>query len=539
MKSRNYIISLSAIFLIVVITYLLYPLRSEKFKINWDDELISYKKKFLNKTPENRITHKKPNIVLIIVDDLGKTDITLYDKGKVHTPNINELGKDGVVFTQAYVTSPVCSPSRASIMTGRYPQRFGFVYQMHEFYVANRLQYYAYKYLIDSHPWLPRGLEKVPDVEMARKQGLPPSEVVLPELLKKEGYQTALIGKWHLGVHKQNHPCNFGFDYQYGFFASHSLYADEKDREIVSYKIDKDFSDSFIWKSQRNGPHGIYRNCELIEEKQYLTDAITRECKNFIKTYADTSFFLIASYNAPHTPLQAPVDYVAKFDHVDDPVQRVYYAMIANLDDAIGDLMEYLEELNIEKNTLIFFISDNGGATYTHTTDNAPLKGGKITDFEGGVNVPFIMKWEDHLPSGMHYYQPVSSMDIFGTITSLLDISLPANRVYDGVDLIPYVLDRSKAGSPHEYLYWYRGNTRAIRSKNYKMIWNEEFNERSLYDMTNDNIEDVDVLDMNQDIVQDLEDQYIHWTQELMDPLWPPLVYFVYKDGERIYHFDN
>jgi len=539
MKSRKYNVSILLILLTAFIVYLLIPLKSDKFRIYWDEDLSLAKNDFLLFQPVALKKQNNPNIILIIVDDLGKTDISLYGEGKVNTPNIDRIGSEGVVFGKAYVTSPVCSPSRASIMTGRYPQRFGFVYQMHEFYLANRLQYFGYKYLVNSHPWLPRELENVPDEEMAGKQGLPPSEITLPELLKKQGYRTALIGKWHLGVHDQNIPCNFGFDYQYGFYASHTLYADENDPEIVSVRIKDDFSDAFIWEGQRNGPHGIYRNCEPISEKDYLTNAISRECRDFIKSNADTSFFLIASYNAPHTPLQAPESYVKKFDHIEDPVKRIYYAMIACLDDAIGDLTNYLQELNIEDNTLIFFISDNGGATYTHTTDNHPLKGGKITDFEGGLNIPFIMKWTKHLPSGSHYDNPVSSMDIFGTITSILDIQLPNDRVYDGVNLIPYIKDTNHTSLPHDYLYWFRGNTKAIRSPNWKMIWNEEFNERSLYDMRDNNLERIDVLKLNPGMAMDLEQIYSNWVNELKDPLWPPIVYFEYSDGEKIYHFDN
>jgi arylsulfatase A-like enzyme len=522
-----------------MVTYLLWPLSSDKFRIQWDKKLITFKRNFLIFQPAAQSSQNNPNIILIIVDDLGKTDISLYGPGKVHTPHIDQLGSEGVIFDQAYVTSPVCSPSRASIMTGRYPQRFGFVYQMHEFYLSNRLQYFAYKHLFDSSPWLPRDLERAPDEEMARKQGLPPSEITLPELLKKEGYITAMIGKWHLGVHEQNIPCNFGFDYQYGFYASHSLYASEDDPDIVNQKIEEDFSDAYIWQGQRNGPHAIYKNCEIIEETEYLTNAITRECKDFIGTHADTSFFLIASYNAPHTPLQAPESYVNKFEHIKDPVQRIYYAMIANLDDAIGELQAYLSALNIKDNTLIFFISDNGGATYTHTTDNHPLKGGKITDFEGGVNVPFSITWKNVIPQGIQYNHPVSSMDIFGTIAAVFDLHLPDDRTFDGVDLLPFILDTNTAEIPHDYLYWNRGNTRAIRSKDWKMVWHEEFQERSLYNMNNDRLEKINILRDHPQIGQELELKYNDWMRELKEPLWPPLVYFVYEDEGGIYHFDN
>jgi arylsulfatase A-like enzyme len=537
--SRKYNLFFISVIILSLAGYLLLPLSSNEFEIKWDQSMIEAKRNFLLYQPVQQNQTKRPNIILILVDDLGKTDITLYGEGKVNTPHIDELGAEGVVFDQAYVTSSVCSPSRAAIMTGRYPQRFGFTYQMHEFYLANRLQYFGYKYLIDSDPWLPRGLEPVPNEEMARKQGLPPSEITLPELLKKEGYTTALIGKWHLGVHENNKPCNFGFDYQYGFYASHSLYDDEDDPDIVNVKIKEDFSDAYIWKGQRDGPHAIYRNCNEIEEKEYLTNAITRECKDFIKSNIDTSFFLIASYNAPHTPLQATKTYVNKFSHISDPVKRVYYAMIANLDDAIGELTAYLKELDIDDETIIFFISDNGGADYTHTTDNYPLKGGKITDFEGGLNVPLIMKWGKRLPPGLHYKDPVSSMDIFGTLTSVLDIDLPQDRIYDGVSLLPYVLNEKSESLPHDYLYWYRGNTRAIRSKEWKMVWNEEFNEKSLFYLGKDNLEQNNVFSTNPQIAENLDKSYNKWVRDMIKPLWPPLVYFVYEDSGVVYHFDN
>jgi len=537
--SRKYNLFFISVIILSLAGYLLLPLSSNEFEIKWDQSMIEAKRNFLLYQPVQQNQTKRPNIILILVDDLGKTDITLYGEGKVNTPHIDELGAEGVVFDQAYVTSSVCSPSRAAIMTGRYPQRFGFTYQMHEFYLANRLQYFGYKYLIDSDPWLPRGLEPVPNEEMARKQGLPPSEITLPELLKKEGYTTALIGKWHLGVHENNKPCNFGFDYQYGFYASHSLYDDEDDPDIVNVEIKEDFSDAYIWKGQRDGPHAIYRNCNEIEEKEYLTNAITRECKDFIKSHIDTSFFLIASYNAPHTPLQATKTYVNKFSHISDPVKRVYYAMIANLDDAIGELTAYLKELDIDDETIIFFISDNGGADYTHTTDNYPLKGGKITDFEGGLNVPLIMKWGKRLPPGLHYKDPVSSMDIFGTLTSVLDIDLPQDRIYDGVSLLPYVLNEKSESLPHDYLYWYRGNTRAIRSKEWKMVWNEEFNEKSLFYLGKDNLEQNNVFSTNPQIAENLDKSYNKWVRDMIKPLWPPLVYFVYEDSGVVYHFDN
>jgi arylsulfatase A-like enzyme len=540
MKSNRKLILFLIIALFFGGIFLLWPLTSDRFVIRWDQELISKKKKFLQfHKVKKTIPGSRPNIILIIVDDLGNTDISLYGPGKVNTPHIDRLGMDGVIFQQAYVTSPVCSPSRAAIFTGRYPQRFGFTYQMHDFYLTNRLMHYGYRALIDSDPWKPRPIEQVPSKKMALKQGLPPSEITLAELLKKEGYRTALVGKWHLGSHKENTPCNFGFDYQYGFYASHSLYAYENKPGIINQRIKNDFSDKYIWEGQRKGPHAIYRNCELVHEDEYLTTAITRECKSFIKSNNDTSFFLIASYNAPHTPLQAPTDYVEQFKHIQDPVKKVYYGMIRALDNEIGDLLDFLENENLLGNTLIFFISDNGGATYTHTTDNAPLRGGKITDFEGGINVPMIMYWKDQVPPGRIYPFPVTSMDIFGTIVSQLDIDLPSDRKIDGVDLIQFLGKESSGNMPHPFIYWNRGNTKAIRSIDYKLIFNTEFGDTLLFNMSKNNLEKENISEKNREIIRDLLSQYSQWEDGLAEPLWPPLIYYVYEENGNQYYFDN
>ncbi|MBS0000784.1 MAG: sulfatase-like hydrolase/transferase [Cyclobacteriaceae bacterium] len=535
----NRILTLFIISLAAGLAYLLWPLTSSQFVINWDKRLFELKKTYLQYHEVTNFPEKKPNIVVILVDDLGKTDITLYGPGKVETPHIDAIGREGIIFEQAYVTSPVCSPSRAAIFTGRYPQRFGFTYQMHDFYLTNRLMHYGYRLFIDSSPWRPRSVEQVPSRKMAEKQGMPPSEITLGELLKKEGYHTALIGKWHLGGHEQNTPCNFGFDFQYGFYASHSLYAYEDNPGIISQQISNDFSDKYIWKGQRDGPHAIYRNCEIIREEEYLTQAITRECINFIESNQDTSFFLVASYNAPHTPLQAPAEYVEQYNHIQDPVKRVYYAMIRSLDDEIGKLMESVRQIDHERKTLVFFISDNGGATYTHTTDNAPLRGGKITDFEGGVNVPMIMYWKDHVPEGIKYPHPVSAMDIFGTITSVLEIDLPGDRTYDGINLLEFIEDGETGQSSHSHIFWNRGNTKSIRSPHYKLILNTEFGDTLLFDMSENNLERKNVLNENRETALDLIEQYDRWEMNLKKPLWPPLIYYVHTEKGKNYYFDN
>jgi len=277
----------------------------------------------------------------------------------------------------------------------------------------------------------------------------------------------------------------------------------------------------------------------LIHEDEYLTNAITRECKDFIRANRDTTFFIMAAYNAPHTPLQAPKDYVNQFQEVEDPVKRVYYAMIKSLDDQIGELLATVRQLGLDKNTLIFFVSDNGGATYTHTTDNEPLRGGKITDFEGGLNVPMIMKWTGHVPSGKHYPHPVISMDIFGTITSVIGIDLPKDRKYDGINLINYMNENNQGSFPHSYLFWNRGNTKAIRSSAYKLVFNSEFSDTLMFDMRHNNLENENVLNDKRDLANDLLYHYGKWEETLTESLWPPLIYYVHEENGKKYYFDN
>jgi len=521
--------------LLFLIGYLLWPLPSSDFEITFDQEMIDSKKVFLGELPDSLLPDP-PNIILIMVDDLSKADIDLYMDGPVHTPNINQLADEGVKFSNAYVVSPVCSPSRAAILTGRYPQRFGFEHQMQDRYLQNSLEYFGFKYFMDSYPWEPQWRTKVPDEKAMELQGLPPSEITLAEILRKQGYQTGMVGKWHLGRSKYNLPCNLGFDYQYGFYASHSLYAPEGSEGIVDQKIEEDFTDPHIWKGQRNGPHGIHRNCIPVKEDKYLTDRIKDESIQFITENKGQPFFLWASFNAPHTPLQAKEEYISGFSHIKDPVKRVYYAMIANLDDAIGEINQAVKDFGIEENTLIFFISDNGGAEYTLTTDNGPYKGGKITDFEGGVKVPFIMKWPGQIYGGKIVDFPVVSMDIFSTAIESAGARYPSDRIIDGTNLVNAI--ESGTGQ-HKYIFWQNGFSKAIRNKQFKITWNEESGQVTLYDLLADPFEKENLSSVHPDIVDELKNVHLQWSVNMPVPAWPSVIYYHFtdEDGES-YYFD-
>lgn len=522
---------------ILLFGYFLWPLNSKIWNIKRNPERLEMKRNWLNQEV-SLVQDDTPNILLIMVDDLGKADLRLYDSGGQSTPNIESLAKEGVVFNNALVTSPMCSPSRASIITGRYAQRFGFQYQMHDRYLRNRMEYIAFRYFMKSGPWHPKWMVKVPDREAILYQGLPPDEITLPEILQKHGYFTGLIGKWHLGWNVDNEPCNFGFDYQYGFYQSHSLYAYEGTPGIIDQKVPEDFTDKFIWKGQRNGPYAIFRNCQEIEERGYLTDRIADEGIAFIDRNKAAPFFLWLSFNAPHTPLQAKEEYYTRYAHIGDPVKRIYAAMIANLDDAIGRVLDHVRKLNLEENTLIFLISDNGGAEYTFTTENGPYKGGKITDFEGGIQVPFIMKWKNHIPAGMVYEPMVSSMDIFHSVVHAVDVPIPDDRTYDGVSLLPYITGILK-DDPHDILFWQRGFSKAIRTNRWKLLLNEDSGDTLLYDMRMDPTESKEVSEVSKAIPAKLLEMHAAWSSELVNPLWPSMVHYYYRDGERLYYFDQ
>jgi arylsulfatase A-like enzyme len=519
------------------VTFLLWPLKSKDFTINWDDKALQEKRKFLGSVRKALPTDSLPNIVLILVDDLGVYDMSLYGGDKVETPHMDGIARSGAAFQQAYVAAPMCSASRAAILTGRYPQRFGFEFQMHDRYPRNRLEYLVFRFFLASDIWWPKPMEKVPRITDIERQGLPPSEISIADLLKARGYATALIGKWHTGSHEANLPVNFGFDYQYGFFDAHSLYAPEGTPGITDQRIEKDFTDQYNWKRGRQNTNGIFRNYESIEEKEHLTDAITRESISFIRQHKEQPFFLFAAYNAPHTPLQAPDEYVAIYKVEPDPVKRVYYAMIKQLDDAIGRLLGELESQGILKNTLVIFLSDNGGSTYTFTTGNYPMRGGKITDFEGGIRVPFFMNWPGRIAAGSQFGSPVSAMDIFPTIAAAAGCPLPTTRQIDGKDLQAYIYNDSII--PHRELFWQRGDTRAVRSGNWKVIWNAGMGDTLLYNIGDDPNELRNLFQHKKDLATDLIKIHDRWSETLHQPLWPSIVHFREKVDGRWIYFDN
>lgn len=407
---------------------------------------------------------RRPNIVLIVADDLGYADLGCQGCKDIPTPRIDSLAAGGVRCTSGYVSCPVCSPTRAGLMTGRYQQRFG-----HEF---------------NPGP-VQRG-----NVTF----GLPLDQKTMADYLKSAGYVTGMVGKWHLGFEEAYLPPRRGFAEFFGFPGGAHSY------------VDADIAP--------NNP--ILRGTQKVDEQEYLTDAFTREALAFIDRHAKEPFFLYLPYNAVHTPLQAPDKYLDRFKSIADEKRRKHAAMVSALDDGVGAVLDKLRAEGLEENTLVFFISDNGGPTAATTASNAPLSGFKGQVLEGGIRVPYILQWKGRLPAGKTYDRPVISLDILPTALAVAGADRPANL--DGVDILPYVAGK-KDNAPHEALYWRFGQASAIRRGDWKLL-RQPGQAPKLFDLAKDIGEKNDLAAANPDKVKDLEAELDRWNGELKEPLW-------------------
>jgi arylsulfatase A-like enzyme len=471
-----------------------------------------------------KTVQKQPNIILIIADDLGYNDLASYGNNYLHTPNIDALGTNGIRFTNAYVTSPICSPSRIAIMTGRYQQRFGCEYMPYEEIMPEVRRKIEHSYL----PFEKKteGLKSLhAHVFLDRKKystGLPGNEIVLAELLKKAGYTTGLVGKWNLGSSGTEYPEDHGYDYSYFFSGALTRYVDDPvdTSRYVNMHLPWAFSELPAWQP-RYGSTLIREGRKEVKDTGYSTFSFTQKAVDFINNNADKPFYLTLAYNAPHDPFQAPKDYFDKITNVKDSVKRVYYAMIEAMDDGVGRVMQTLKEKGLDENTLVIFISDNGGATYTHATDNAPLRGGKCTHFEGGLVVPFFIQYPSKIKGGAVYAKPVSSLDIFSTIASSANIDLPKDRVYDGVNLLPYITSETKT-DPHNVLYWRSGYSKAYLKDNWKLYINQKDNRVYLFDLSKDIAEEHDLSKTYPEKIKQLKKELETWERtQTVAPLWP------------------
>lgn len=466
---------------------------------------------------------RPPNVILIVVDDLGYSDLACYGNTKIHTPNIDALGNSGVRFTQAHVTSPICSPSRIGIMTGRYQNRFGGEYMPYDKFDPAFMKSMRRHYL----PFHKKtsGLRSLrPSLTLNREKyqtGLGQNEIIVAELLKKNGYATGLVGKWNMGDEEGNHPLDRGYDYSYFFSGALSRYVDDPfdSSRYVNQHLPWAFSEFPAW-TKRSGSSAIRDGRNIVNDTGYLTFSFAKKAVDFIDKNKEHPFFLTLSFNAPHDPFQVPKEYFDRIKGENDSVKRVYYGMIEALDDAVGDVMQKLRAAGLEENTVVLFISDNGGATYTKATDNAPLRGGKCTHFEGGLMVPFFIKYPGNLASGLVYDKPVSSLDIFSTIAGITNTALPADRVYDGTNLLPYLADNNR--NPHEIFYWRSGYSKAIRKGNWKLYVNKKNNKTFLFNLETDQGEKHDLSSIEPARVKELMNELKRWEEtQTVKPAWP------------------
>jgi len=438
---------------------------------------------------------RKPNFILLFADDLGYGDIGCYGSPDVPTPNIDALAKNGVRCTDGYVSCAVCSPSRAALLTGKHQQRFG-----HEF---------------NSGP---------PEREAEVGFGLPASEKIAPVLLKAAGYRSGMFGKWHLGVRPEYHPLERGFDEFFGFLTGANAYSIAKTpgkREVETGEGNS--------RTPESRPNPIYRGKEIIEEPRYLTDALADEAVSFMERNRKQPFFLYVPFNAVHTPLHATTKYWDRFAGIANAKHRALAAMTSAMDDAVGRIVSKVRQLQLERDTLIVFLSDNGCPSITGAGTNGPLNGEKVTYYEGGIRVPFILHWPGTLPAGKTYSQPVVSRDLLPTFLTAAGLK-PAGM--DGVDLVPYLTGK-RPGAPHDALYWRGGKARAVRMGKWKLI---EFGENysKLYDLSADIGEKNDLSAKHPEVVTELRRSWKAWSDQMMAPRWPPRYRELTVNGEKL-----
>jgi arylsulfatase A-like enzyme len=413
----------------------------------------------------------KPNLLLIVGDDMGYADVGFHGCKDIPTPNLDALAASGVRFTSGYVSGPYCSPTRAGLLTGRYQSRFG-------------------------HEFNPAGVH-----------GLPLTETTIANRLKAAGYVTGLVGKWHLGAPPEMRPLKRGFDEFYGFLGGAHSYVQAA---------------------------GVLRGEEPVKELDYTTDAFGREAVAFIERHRAEPWFLYLAFNAVHTPMQATDDRLAKFPNVADKKRRTYAAMMLAMDEAIGRVRQKLADTGLEQNTFVLFISDNGGPTMPSTTVNAsrndPFRGSKRTTLEGGIHVPFIISWPGHVKPGV-YAPPVIQLD--ATVTALAVAGLEAKPEWqlDGVNLLPF-LSGEKNGAPHDALYWRFGAQMAIRVGDYKLVRydnnadtltgkpNQGVTAAKLYHLANDPGETKDLASALPDQLKALQAKWDAWNRTLVKPRW-------------------
>ncbi|TWT75438.1 sulfatase-like hydrolase/transferase [Allorhodopirellula solitaria] len=420
---------------------------------------------------------ERPNIILIVADDLGYSDVGFNGCKEIPTPNLDRIAESGAVFSSGYASHPYCSPSRAGLLTGRYQQRFG-----HE-----------------CNPPL------TAEFEDGEGTGLPLSERTLANALQDAGYTTGAIGKWHLGDAKPFWPNRRGFDEWFGFSAGSMSYWGDLGRKPIHF--------------------GVHRGDDPIDKESltHLTDDFSAEAVSFVQRQHENPFFLYLAYNAPHAPDHATRQHLARTEHIEYGGRAVYGAMVAAMDEGIGRVMQKLAEVGADENTLVIFYSDNGGRR-EHAV-NFPYRGHKGMLFEGGIRVPFVMKWPARIPSGVTIDSPVSALDIFPTAVSAAGASSESTERLDGVDLIPMLTSNERTQDPRTLFWRYAmGDEQygyAVREGDMKLVKSAYKDHTFLFDLATDPWERNDISAEHPDTVERLEQRLAQWDEGNVAPKWP------------------
>jgi arylsulfatase A-like enzyme len=448
--------------------------------------------------PSFAAVEPKPNILIIVGDDMGYADIGVHGCRDIPTPHLDALAAGGVHCTNGYVSCPYCSPTRAGLLTGRYQTRFG-----HEFNPGDGQA--------GGEVAAKKKNKKKEQVETGAQAannniGLPLTETTIADRLKAAGYETGWVGKWHLGSAPAFQPQRRGFDECFGFLGgSHGYFPDAKPR--------------------------ILRDGKPIDEKEYLTDAFGREAVAFLDRHAEKPFFLYLAFNAVHTPMNATDGRLEKFKNIKDEKRRTYAAMMSAMDDAVGTVVDKLRDKKLEENTLVFFISDNGGPTMPGTAINAsrndPLRGSKRTTLEGGIRVPFFVKWPGHVPAGKVYDKPVIQLDFLPTALAAANVKQPADAKIEGVDLLPFLAGKN-SGTPHDQLCWRFGEQMAIRQGDWKLVRYDPVMDgmkgtataAKLYNLAKDIGESKDLIAAEPQKTKALQAAWDEWNESNVPALW-------------------
>jgi len=448
---------------------------------------------------------RKPNIIVILADDLGYADISAYGIKRINTPNIDRIGAEGIKFTDAYATAPVCGPSRAGLQTGRYPQRTGFEFNNGP---ARR--------------------------DLDQGLGLSQGEITLAQALKAQGYRTGMVGKWHLGSQTGFYPTNRGYEEFVGILTGQTEYIDPKAPGVRTFAAADASEGAAVAAaapraSLRGALNEVFEGPQktvVRNEQQYLTDYFGERAFEFVRRSApdDKPYFLYFAPTAPHAPFQVTQKYYDRFPQITDERLRIYAAMISALDDSVGRVLKAVEDSGEAADTLIYFMTDNGCAAYIPGICSCePLRGGKLTHYEGGVRVPLMMRWPAKIQPSQVDRRVVSLLDIFPTSLAAAGGKLATDRAYDGVDLMPF-LTTKRDGTPHDELVWRRSPLVSIRKGDWK-LWKSVGAEYGaytlLFNLKTDLNETTNLAEKNPEKVRELEADIARWAKDMQDPKWP------------------